>query len=310
MRVLGGVDGLIDYIHAGGQMASRQISPELESTYSWLTGRLLGRGQLDGITGVLLAEDSITRLQSSIADAATSISLPIELIKKHAGISPLSMQRLHDAVLEHGHPELLALVPPASDDAFGEYKIALDYVARYLGGSFEPDARRLSLARLIVHWMRGVPLGVIIENRAINRRRRGVEFNYPQLIRKVMEDVEDIARFEAPRYLSCYSDVVGAAAAQMGFDLTNQILDIEMMLELGVPRLTDMSFIAAGLSRATARAIVAYVPNPEMTPAECIQWLENADFESLDVPRFAIREMSRQREVLAARKWDPTDHTA
>jgi hypothetical protein len=289
-------------------MASRKVSPELESTYSWLTGRLLGRGQLDGITGVLLQEDSVKRLQSSIGEAANSISLPTELIKKHAGISPLSMQRLYDAILEHGHPDLLALVPPASDDAFDEYKIALDYVAQYLGGSFEPDARRLSLARLIVHWMRGLPLGVIIENRATNRRIRGVEFNYPQLIRKVMEDVEDIARFEAPRYLSCFSDVVGAAAAQMGLDLDNQILDIEMMLELGVPRLTDMSFIAAGLSRASARAIVAYVPNPNMSPAECIEWLEQADLESLDVPPFAIREMAHQRELLAARKWEPTEH--
>lgn len=110
----------------------------------------------------------------------------------------------------------LTLVPPTSDDAFDEYKIALDYGAEYLGGSFEPESRGLSLARLIVHWLRGVPLSVIIDNRARWRRDQGQQVSYPGLIRKVMADVEDIARIEAPRCLSCYAEVVAQAAGELG----------------------------------------------------------------------------------------------
>lgn len=151
--------------------------------------------------------------------------------------------------------------------------------------------------------MRGVPLSIIIDNRANWRRDQGEEVSYPRLIRQVMADVEDIARFEAPRYLSCYADVVAQAAGELGRQMDVDAVDIEMMLELGVPRPTDMSFISVGLSRATTRAISGFVLEPTLSPAECAKWIETVDLEELELPAFAVREIVAQRQLLAERRW-------
>lgn len=300
---LSSVASVVEYIDRGAHKADRETPPELESAFNWLAGRFISDGNLVGLHGVALGADEVDRIAEALGRVTPTLRLRPDLVKKHAGISPMSMQRLLDAVLANGHPEELALVPPNSDDAVDEYKTALNYVAEYLGGSFEPESRRLSLARLIVHWMRGVPLSVIIDNRARWRRDQGQEVSYPPLIRNVMADVEDIARFEAPRYLSCYADVVAQAAGELGRQLDAEAVDIEMMLELGVPRPTDMSFISVGLSRATTRAIAEIVLDPSLSPAECTTWIENVDVEQLELPAFAAREIVAQRQLFSERRW-------
>lgn len=300
---LSNVASVIEYIDRGAHKADRETPPELESAFNWLVGRFISDGNLVGLHGVSLRAEETDRIAEALERVTPTLRLRPDLVKKHAGISPMSMQRLLDAVLANGHPEELALVPPTSDDAFDEYKTALDYVAEHLGGSFEPESRRLSLARLIVHWMRGVPLSVIIDNRARWRRDQGLEVSYPGLIRKVMADVEDIARFEAPRYLSCYADVVAQAAGEPGRQIDADAVDIEMMLELGVPRPTDMSFISVGLSRATTRAIAEFVLDPSLSPAQCTAWIENVDVEQLELPAFAAREIVAQRQLFSERRW-------
>jgi len=300
---LSDVSGIVGYIDQGAHKSDRETPAEFESAFNWLTGRFISDGRLSDLHGVTLTPEGVGQIAAALERVTPALRLRPELVKKHAGISPTSMQRLLDAVLAHGHPEDLALVPPTSDDAFAEYKTALDFVAEYLGGSFEPESRRLSLGRLIVHWMRGVPLSVIIDNRANWRRDQGEEVSYPRLIRQVMADVEDIARFEAPRYLSCYADVVAQAAGELGRQMDVDTVDIEMMLELGVPRPTDMSFISVGLSRATTRAISGFVLEPTLSPAECATWIETVDLEELELPAFAVREIVAQRQLLAERRW-------
>lgn len=300
---LSNVTDVVDYINGGAQKSDRETPAEMESAFNWLAGRFMSDGHLRGLHGVSLELDEADRIATAVGRVTPQLQVRPELIKKHAGISPMSMQRLLDAVLANGHPEELALVLPTSDDAFEEYKTALDYVAEYLGGSFEPHSRRLSLARLIVHWMRGVPLSVIIDNRAKWIRANGDEVSYPKLIRRVMADIEDIARFEAPRYLSCYADVVAQAAGELGRQMSVDAIDIEMMLELGVPRPTDMSFISVGLSRATTRAIAEFVLDPSLSPAQCSAWIEDIDLEQLELPAYAAREIISQRQLLAQRRW-------
>lgn len=300
---LSDISGIVNYIDQGAHKSDRETPAEFESAFNWLVGRFISDRRLTDLHGVVLNADETGQISAALERVTPVLRLRPELVKKHSGISPMSMQRLLDAVLRQGHPEDLALVPPTSDDAFEEYKTALDFVAEYLGGSFEPESRRLSLARLIVHWMRGVPLSIIIDNRANWRRDQGKEVSYPRLIRQVMADVEDIARFEAPRYLSCYADIVAHAAGELGRQMDSDSVDIEMMLELGVPRPTDMAFISVGLSRATTRAISGFVMEPSLSPAECSGWIETVDLEELELPAYAAREILAQRQLLAERRW-------
>lgn len=300
---LSNVSDVVDYIDRGGRKSDRETPAELESVFNWLIGRFISDGGLAPLPGVNLGADDTARIAAAIERVIPELRLRPDSVKKHAGISPLSMQRLLDAVVAHGHPEDLALVPPTSDDASAEYKVALDFVADYLGGSFGSEPRRWSLSRLIVNWMRGVPLNVIIDNRVRWHRNRGEDASYPSLIRQVLSDVESIARFEAPKYLSCYADVVAQAAEELGRQVGADSVDIEMMLELGVPRRTDMSFISVGLSRATARAIAEFVLDASLSPAECSAWIETVDLEQLELPAYAAREIVAQRRLLTERRW-------
>nr|WP_144444071.1 hypothetical protein [Clavibacter michiganensis] len=125
----------------------------------------------------------------------------------------------------------------------------------------------------------------------------GAEVIYPKLIRSVMEQVEDIARFEAPKFLACYSDVVNLASVSLGQAEGMEPLDVQLMLELGVPRKTDMSFIAIGLSRATTRSLADVIPDESWTPAECQHWLMSVDVELLDIPTFALSEIKRNQRL-------------
>ena len=93
------------------------------------------------------------------------------------------------------------------------------------------------------------------------------------------------------------------AAQELGRQINVDTVDIEMMLELGVPRPTDMSFISIGLSRATTRAIAEFVMDPALSPAACTAWIENVDVEQLELPAFAAREIMMQRQRLSERRW-------
>ncbi|MBE3079190.1 DEAD/DEAH box helicase [Clavibacter michiganensis] len=289
--------GFTDYISAQRADRQRLSDPTLEAAFSWTAGRVLDGAPLNDAYGIHLNAEDARRIESAISTAVVDLSIPLSLVRGHAGISPNSIQRLYDATIAHGDPAGLALVSPLSDDAFEEYYAALSYVALFLGGSFESESRRRSLSRLIVHWMRGVPLSVIIDNRAKWQRSRGAEVIYPKLIRSVMEQVEDIARFEAPKFLACYSDVVNLASVSLGQAEGMEPLDVQLMLELGVPRKTDMSFIAIGLSRATTRSLADVIPDESWTPAECQHWLMSVDVELLDIPTFALSEIKRNQRL-------------
>lgn len=301
LRVFAEPRDVVAYIEAEAPKSTNAQSAELESAYSWVVGRYLNTGEFSDPFGLTFDREERAEIGSALTESVASLRLDTQLVKKHAGISPQSMQRLFDAILLEGNPAELALVPPASDEAFAEYKKALDFVAKYLGGSFEPETRRYSLARLIVQWMRGVPLSVMIDNRARWMRQQNQEVSYPRLIRKIMKDVESIARFEAPKYLACFADVVSEVAREMGESIPDSV-EIDMMLELGVPRVTDMSFIALGLSRATTMAISGFVPQDLWSPMECAEWIDANDPEELDVANFAIRELQEIRAVRRARE--------
>ncbi|TFI50615.1 DEAD/DEAH box helicase [Micrococcus endophyticus] len=136
---LSNVASVIDYIDRGAQKADRETPPELESAFNWLAGRFISDGNLVGLHGVAFRAEETDRIAEALGRVTPTLRLRSDLVKKHAGISPMSMQRLLDAVLANGHPEELALVPPTSDDAFDEYKIALDYVAEYLADRSSPS---------------------------------------------------------------------------------------------------------------------------------------------------------------------------
>jgi hypothetical protein len=113
------------------------------------------------------------------------------------------------------------------------------------------------------------------------------------VIRSVLDDVEQIARFEAPKYLACYLDVLRLHLRQQGTPLVEiaDLPDISLMLELGVSRPTEVSLMSLGLSRTSAIALSEFIIDDALTPAQCLQWLGARDLETLDLPVLVRREI-------------------
>lgn len=308
-RVLHQPAVLLGYIDSGAPKASASVPADLESFFSFLSASFTQGRSLGQLVGVQGQADHVDAIDQAVSRVIGDLSIDFAFVSRHAGISPASMQRFVDDVRHSGDVGAKVLVSPFSDDAYKSYADALRLVDMHLGGSFNPDSRRHSLARLIVNWMKGLPLSVIIENKARWRRQRDMEVNYPKLIRDVMGDVEDIVRFEAPKYLACYADLVNYVAAEQGVEIDESLGDVRLMLELGVPRRTDMSFIGLGLSRSTVMAISPLVLDPELSEIECAQWLKSVDLAGEDLPSFAKTEVRRllDKDSLKNVTADPDD---
>jgi hypothetical protein len=134
-----------------------------------------------------------------------------------------------------------------------------------------------------------MPLSALIADR-VRYARTQANFKLPSVIRDVMKDIEEIARFQAPKYLSCYMDIY---AEVVGSEVGGIELDIAMMLELGVSRQTEVSMISLGLSRMSAVALSAYIASDNLSPESCLDWLTHNNYQNLDLPTLVIAEIAR-----------------
>lgn len=292
-EVMSDVDVLISYIEAESPPEQSGGYPPLESVYSFLSIRAASGLPLAKLPGVAaMGFDARERLQRAVMESLDGLDVPPSLIKRHAGISPMSMQRLLEDFRGHDDASDLMISPPESDDAVDTIVSAFGRLQRNLGGNLGQPARQYMLALLVVNWMRGAPLARIIATRLGYLEERGREHKTANVIRECMADVEQIARFEAPRLLACYVDLLQLhlSASNMEERLV-QLPDVAMLLELGVSRTTEVSMITLGLSRTTAIAVSEFIIEDDLGPTRCVEWLQAAELESLDLPELVRREI-------------------
>lgn len=294
-EVLSRVDDLIAYADVTGPVDRVRFGFDLEAVFSMLAARVSQGRTIRSIKGLALSERDASRLQDAIANSLGRITIPATLISRHAGISPVAMQRLLDSFDNESDVAGLTLAPPESRDAATGYAHAMALCDTYLGSAFGAnEGRRLQLAILIVEWMRGRPLARLVEDRWSFMRSRGRELS--PVIRGVLVDVEQYARFQAPRYLACYSDVLLLHIERAGLRLEEEPLDISMMLELGVSRQTDVSLMALGLSRTSSIALSEYIIEDDLSPDDVRTWIRRRDLDELPLPALVRREIASKVE--------------
>ncbi|MGV0780286.1 DEAD/DEAH box helicase [Mycolicibacterium sp. XJ775] len=290
-QVLNDVATLTAYLEADTPVSLSRERPLLEPVLSLLASRVVRGQSITTIVGVDLEAEEANALEAAITAALSGLTYPPELIERHAGISPLSMQRLYDTFGEYEDPADVILPPPESHDAATDYVRAIAKVSSDLGGDWGPEGRQFQLAILITQWMRGMPLSRLISDRLSYAKGRGTS-NIPAVIRETMSDVEQIARFQAPKYLACYQDLLRAYAVQVGSTAFDDLtFDVSMMLELGVSRPTEVSLMALGLSRTTTIAISELIIDDDLEPAGALAWLLHQDLEALALPALVRREI-------------------
>lgn len=284
------VGAVVTFIETGAPVEAARASPLLEPLYSYLATRVVTGASLDELPQ-LTAPDA-TRLDAAVRAALEQTDIDAGLVSRHAGISPAAMQRLLERFRTYETPAELVLTLPESTDATENYVRALALCNQELGSEFGAPARQFALALLITNWMRGYPLARLIASRLGWLERNGRDYRLPNEIRDVMRDVEQVARFQAPKYLACYSDVLALRLQQIGEQLPDRP-DISMMLELGVSRVTELSLMASGLSRTSAVALSEFIVADDLSRPQVTEWI-NANQETIvGLPALVRREIAR-----------------
>jgi hypothetical protein len=195
-------------------------------------------------------------------------------------------------------PHELVLALPEEGDAKSRYQVAFVVLGQIMTTAFGlppakgEDKRKWQLANLVVNWMHGHPLARLIEQRA------GRNIPIAKAIRDVMSDIETVARFQAPKYLSCYTDILKVYAAERGVHDIADGPDITMLLELGVSRPSEVVLMSLGLSRTATIAIAAYVTSDSWTTDQCLKWLQGQNIEGMDIPVLVQQEITQLVESL------------
>ncbi len=177
---------------------------------------------------------------------------------------------------------------PESENAVNEYAKIFHRINRHLGDVFGRGKRVRQLALLIVNWMQGYPLARIISSR---EKHYGSD-DLAGLIRNSMKDVEEIARFQAPKYLACYVDLLRVYLERINEQcLIDRLFELNILLEFGVSQKTQLSLVGIGLSRSSAIALSELIADDSMTEKACLTWLRENDWMTHDMAALIKREI-------------------
>lgn len=290
--------GLLSFIRSADEVHSDATA---EGLFAYLSSRCLDGESINGLLGHVSLDSEREEIEEALVRATTQAEIPVELLKRHTGISSISMERLLSNFRASGKTPLeLELPLPEESDARQRFQQALVRIGATMTDVFGTprsgeDLRKWQLANLVVNWMKGMPLSRLIEQR--------ISFSkipVAKAIRDVMRDIESIARFHAPKYLACYSDLLALHASALGVEQTDRP-DYAMMLELGVSRASEVVLMSMGMSRTATVAISEHIGVDTWTRPEAVEWLARQNLDGLGVPVLIQKEIADVLEVALRR---------
>lgn len=253
----------------------------------------LKSGQRSEIVFKDLSKDDREHLIFELERIYDYIDFEPNIIFKNPGISPFAMNELLDYFKTKSEAELSSLVPSdiSSNDAVDSYTRLFNRINKYLApNAFGSKGRVFMLALLVNKWMRGYSLSRLISD----REKRDKKNKLPSIIRQVLTDVEEIARFRAPKYISCYLDILRFYFHSIDRDdLLEGVDNIQLSLEFGVNTETHLSLIELGLSRTSAIEIFEFMSDSEMDAESCVSWLRESNLESFTLPNIVVSEIEK-----------------
>ncbi|HEX6860510.1 MAG TPA: DEAD/DEAH box helicase [Caulobacteraceae bacterium] len=299
--VLEAPSGLLDFIGSGTPRNVAAASPELEYMAAYLIGHVLRAGTVSRTPWAnRVPKELVFDIDAILVPIADGLSVSPETVWRNPGVSPVAMDALLTYFRERQGPvEQLLPVPPESADAASRYIAILNRVSANLTATFGGRDRIVMLGLLVTDWMRGLPLRRLIANQIRVLENRGREVRIPAVIRQVMKDVEEVARFQAPKFLSCYTDILRQHLNEIGrADLSDDFVNLNLLMEFGVPGGTQLSFMGLGLSRTTAIALAELVADDKLSEDECRDWLGLGLWEEFDLPNLVKREIRTALSLL------------
>lgn len=304
--VLAHAPELIEFIEAGAPLEVAKERPEFEYVFSYLASiHVRHGGLLEAPWAGRYDAQKLTPLANAVKDAVDGLAIRPEIIARNPGVSPFALDGLLKYFRERDVPVEQLLPSDPSDEAASRALMRVfGRLCKRACPDLGPALRCYSLAILVTQWMRGYPLSRLIDERIKYLRGKGSAVDEASAIRSVMNEVEQIARFEAPRGLSCYCDVLQQHLREIGReDLLQGLPQFNVLLELGVSQQTQISLIGLGLSRTSAISISERITADELTELQALRWLiDNEElWRNFSAPALVKKEIERVIEQHNAR---------
>jgi superfamily II DNA/RNA helicase len=304
-QVIGQFSELADYLSGREEMKTEKVDPKLEHVAAYLMSWQYREGTLTEAPPVKkIARELGQSLEQLINPALDSTQIKREIVDANPGISIVALQRLLTYFRgAEGDAKDLLPIPPEDDDSVNKFVDIFDIINFTLAPVFAPEKRVLPCALTTWDWMRGMTLGRMIAAR-IKREFKNPKYQseeelpYAKLIRETMANVENIARFLAPKYLGAYLSVLRQYFSEIGMqDEFPDELSYDLFLEFGVSSRTLLSLIGIGLSRTSSIEIADFYGRTDMLEIEVIERLSNREWENLDLPALVKREIQSVLEM-------------
>ena len=292
--VFGTVGEFLAYLRSDTPSHIAEKHPEYDQLLTYLLSQFSDSDGLIRATACAgLTADRRIELEAAIRTVRDALTIPIDIVNRNPGISPFAMQRLLQSFERHtGAVEELIPVVPESQDAVEVYLKVFRRINEQVLPVFGSEKRAFALALLIVDWMRGHPLARIIASRIRYLTRKARKYDLAAVIRDVMQEVEQIARFIAPKYLSCYIDVLRHHLNKSNREaIATSLPDVNLWLEFGASQRTQLSLMGLGLSRTTAIAVSDYIVEDSLSEEEAMEKLRRLKIDSLGLPLAIVREI-------------------
>ncbi len=300
--VLANAPALIDFIKAGTPLEITKERPEFEYVFSYLASIHVRHGGLSEAPWAdRYDQEKLAPLAGTVKDAVNGLAIEPEIIARNPGISPFALDGLLKGFrAREGNIDELLPTDPSDSNSAQALTAVFGRLCRRACPKLGPEGpRAFVLALLVTQWMRGYPLSRLIDERIKYFAKKHTDVDEAAQIRGVMDEVEQIARFEAPRGLSCYCDVLTQHLREAGrMDLLEDMPQFNVLLELGVNQQTQISLMGLGLSRTSAITISEKISADELTELQALQWLiDNKElWRNFSVPALVKKEIERVTE--------------
>lgn len=312
-KIIDNLDVLIDYIQSPNHLKLSNENPDLEHVFSYLCITFLRYGSLNDSPYLSRKPNStLKRLTEVIDDVLSNIDYSKKIIEKNPGISPISMQMLLERFARPSPDpvERLLLAEPSSQDALSNYTAAFSRISATVSNKLGFSSKQAAVrALLVVRWMRGYPLARLIQDRIEYLKKKKDKQTETTTIRDVMKDVEETARYQAPRLLSCYNDIlIWYYQSIEREDLVQNIQDLSIYLEMGLNQQTQLSLVEMGMSRTSAVLLSELITDDKFTVEDCVKWLSENEWQLGDMPALVIREIKEVHDGYLARQTPQIDN--
>ncbi len=293
-KILSESEDLLSYILGSSKGGARDRDKEYVFSYMlsahYKLGGIRRAGWLNKYNSRAMEE-----LFQEIEKVAERMQLPPSVFDRNPGINPLAIDRLFKFfVSQRESLSSFAPLDPREREAVESYS----KVFRIIGEVLEvrefqgAERKQLAIAILVHQWMSGMPIPVIISKKWKNSVARGRKSSISTIIRTVLNDVETMARFYAPKYIACYSDTLRCALSATGrAEIIPKIVDLGPFLEFGASSKTQLSLMALGFSRTASIELSQRMPSLDMEEANCIAYLNSEEWHKGQLPELIIREI-------------------